>query len=104
MPFDLKESNQFGISNMLVKGCIIQPNFVLVVSLQDKRKDSSTDPLLQAEFDKHPDGLSLIFLNGCQFQDVSFPTRQVSSNLEFIWSSKSVKNQRSEERRVGKEC
>ena len=34
MPFDLKESNQFGITNMLVKGCIIQPNFVLVVLLQ----------------------------------------------------------------------
>ena len=42
---------------MLVKGCIIQPNFVLVVSLQDKREESSTDPLLQAEFDKHTNGL-----------------------------------------------
>ena len=66
MPFDLKESNQFGITNMLVKGCIIQPSFVLVVSLQDKREESSTDPLLQAEFDKHPNGLGLMFLHGFQ--------------------------------------
>ena len=57
MPFDLKESNQFGTTNMLVKGCIIQPSFVLVVSLQDKREESSTDPLLRAELDKHPNGL-----------------------------------------------
>ena len=67
MPFDLKESNQFGITNMLVKGCIIQPNFVLVVSLQDKREESSTDPLLQAAFDKYTNGLGLMFLHGFQF-------------------------------------
>ena len=67
MPFDLKESNHFGITNMLVKGCIIQPNFVLVVSLQDEREESSTDPILQAEFNQHKNGLGLIFLRG--FQD-----------------------------------
>ena len=67
MPFDLKESNQFGITNMLVKGCIIQPSFVLVVSLQDKREDSSTDPLLQAKFDQRKNGLCLIFVHGFQF-------------------------------------
>ena len=75
---------------MLAKGCLKHPSFVLVVSLQDKREDSSTDPLLQANFDQHQNGIGLIFLHEFQVQDVSFPTRQVSSNLEFIWSFKSA--------------
>jgi len=51
---------------MLAKGCLKHPSFVLVVSLQDKREDSSTDPLLQANFDQHQNGIGLIFLHEFQ--------------------------------------
>jgi len=47
-----------------------------------------------AKFNKHPQGLSLTFFDGFEFQDVGFVTNQVSPNLDFIWSFKSsVKTQ-----------
>jgi len=48
------------------------------------------NPFLCAKFNKHPQGLSLIFFDGFEVQDVRFPTNQVSSNLDFIWSFKSA--------------
>ena len=49
-----------------------------------QRLDSSTDPFLCANFNKHIQGLSLIFFDGFEVQDVSFPTNKVASNLDFI--------------------
>jgi len=50
----------------------------------------AANPFLCAKLNKHPQGLSLIFFDGFEVQDVIFPTSQVASNLDFIWSFKSV--------------
>jgi len=44
----------------------------------------AANPFLCAKFNKHSQGLSLIFFDGFEVQDVSFPTSQVASNLDFI--------------------
>ena len=58
--------------------------FYLSFETTAQREDSSTDPFLCANFNEHPQGLSLIFFDGFEVQDVSFPTNKVASNLDFI--------------------
>jgi len=51
---------------------------------------AAANPFLCGKFDKHRQGLSLIFFDGFEVQDVSFPTNQVASNLDIIGSFKSA--------------
>jgi len=64
--------------------------FCFSFKIAGQRVRSSTDPFLCAKFNIHPQGLSLIFSYEFEVQDVSFPTNQVASNLDFIWPFKSA--------------
>ena len=48
----------------------------------------ATNPLLCAKLLNFSKGLSLMFFNGFEVQDVRFPTNQVSSHLDFIYPLK----------------
>jgi len=63
--------------------------FYLNFETAGQRVRSSINLFLCAKFNKHPQGLSLIFFDGFD-QDVGFPKNQVSSNLDFIWLFKSA--------------
>jgi len=64
--------------------------FCLNFETAGQRVCSSTDLFLCAKVNKHPQGLSLIFFYGFEIQDVTFPTNQVASNLDYTWTFKSA--------------